>query len=75
MRASGFEVSAAGVARCYAGIVDGMVIDSVDEGLASDIAGTGLRVSVTDTIMRDSARKRALAQAALDLARELGGRV
>ncbi len=69
LRAHGYEVSALGVARCYAGLIDGLVIDQVDADLAPAIRALDVRVAVTDTIMRGPAEKRALAQAALDLAR------
>lgn len=72
MAALGFEVSARGVAACYAGLADALVIDQVDAALAEDIRATGMRVIVTDTIMRGPAEKRALAQAALDAARGVG---
>lgn len=69
MRATGHEVSALGVAQGYADFLDGMVIDEVDAGLASAVAGLALEVAVTDTIMRGPAEKAHLAGAALALAR------
>jgi LPPG:FO 2-phospho-L-lactate transferase len=71
MAAMGYEVSARGVAACYAGLADVLVIDDVDAALADDIRTAGMEVVVTDTIMRGPAEKRALALAALDAAREL----
>jgi LPPG:FO 2-phospho-L-lactate transferase len=71
MRAQGYEVSARGVAQCYRGLADALVIDQVDAALAGDIRALGMEVVVTDTIMRGPAEKRALAQATLDVAREL----
>ncbi len=71
MTALGYEVSARGVAQCYAGLIDALVIDNVDAPLADDIRALGVEVVVTDTIMRGPAEKRALAQAALDAARAL----
>jgi LPPG:FO 2-phospho-L-lactate transferase len=71
MRAQGLEVSARGVALCYQGLADALVIDQVDAALADAIRGLGMEVVVTDTIMRGPAEKRALALAALDAAREL----
>ncbi|MEV0892046.1 2-phospho-L-lactate transferase [Promicromonospora sp. NPDC050262] len=47
----GHEVSALGVARIYAGLVDVMVIDERDANLAGAVADLGLTVHVTDTIM------------------------
>jgi LPPG:FO 2-phospho-L-lactate transferase len=68
MRATGHEVSALGVARAYADILDGMVIDQLDEALAPAIEALGLRVAVTDTIMRGPAEKAHLAATSLALA-------
>jgi LPPG:FO 2-phospho-L-lactate transferase len=58
----GHEVSAAGVARMYEGIVDGMVIDRIDEGEEARLSTSGLRALVTDTIMRDETDRERLAQ-------------
>jgi LPPG:FO 2-phospho-L-lactate transferase len=69
MRAVGLEVSAVGAAQAYAGLLDGIVIDLVDAALAAQIEALGVRVAVTDTIMRGPAEKAGLARAALDLAR------
>lgn len=71
LTALGYEVSARGVAQCYAGLIDALVIDQVDAALADDIRAMGIEVVVTDTIMRGPAEKRALAQAALDAARQV----
>ena len=71
MTALGYEVSARGVAQCYAGLIDALVIDNLDAPLADDIRALGVEVVVTDTIMRGPAEKRALAQAALDAVRAL----
>jgi hypothetical protein len=43
------------------------VLDVVDEGLAGEIASDGLKVVVTDTVMRSDADRARLAQAVLDL--------
>jgi LPPG:FO 2-phospho-L-lactate transferase len=71
MHALGYEVSARGVAQCYAGLADVLVIDQIDAALAIDIRASGMEVVAADTIMRGQAEKRALAQAAIDAAREL----
>jgi LPPG:FO 2-phospho-L-lactate transferase len=49
----GHEVSATGVARMYAGLVDGMVVDRTDEGEQAGIEALGMRVLVTQSVMRD----------------------
>ncbi len=71
LTALGYEVSARGVAQCYAGLIDALVIDQVDAALADDIRAMGIDVVVTDTIMRGPDEKRALAQATLDAARRV----
>jgi LPPG:FO 2-phospho-L-lactate transferase len=70
MQALGLEISAVGVARAYAGLIDGIVIDNVDVDLAGSITALGLQVAVTDTIMRDAAVKADLARTVLQLAAE-----
>jgi LPPG:FO 2-phospho-L-lactate transferase len=65
------EVSALGVARLYAGLIDGMIIDSLDAALAAPIAALGLQVEVTNTVMRDDSDRQALAETALAFAARL----
>ena len=71
MAEQGLEVSAAGVARHYAGLVDGFVLDRADEGLAEEVAALGMRAFVMDTIMRDKAGRRRLAEEMLRFIRVL----
>lgn len=49
----GHESTALGVARIYAGLIDGFVIDGIDSHLAPEIERLGMSVHVTDAIMRD----------------------
>ncbi|UYN95605.1 MAG: 2-phospho-L-lactate transferase [Enhydrobacter sp.] len=67
----GHDVSAVGVARYYTGLIDGFVLDAMDSNLAPSIETLGLKVRVTDTMMRDDADKRRLAAATLDFVDEL----
>ena len=53
------------MARLYAGLIDGMVIDQADAALAPRIADLGMRVAVAPTVMRDEADRVALAEAVL----------
>ncbi|HEX2282732.1 MAG TPA: 2-phospho-L-lactate transferase [Thermomicrobiales bacterium] len=69
----GHEVSALGVARLYAGLIDGMVFDEVDRELAPAIELAGTRVLVTATVMGDDADRRRLAAEVLDFAASLAG--
>ena len=48
----GFESSVVGVARLYAPFCSVLVIDSADAARAGEVEACGLRVVVTDTIMR-----------------------
>lgn len=67
MPAAGVEVTAAGAADCYRGVLGAWVIDETDRSLAPRIEATGVRVAATDAIMADDARAEALARVALDL--------
>jgi LPPG:FO 2-phospho-L-lactate transferase len=67
MPAAGLEVTAAGTADAYSGLLAGWVIDRADRSLAARIEARGVRVGVTDTIMTDDATAEALARVALGL--------
>ena len=62
----GHEVSAAGVAAMYAGLVDGMVVDAVDREERAGIEDVGMRVLVTDAVMRDDRDRARLAGETLE---------
>ena len=68
----GHDVSALGIARLYADLVDLFVLDLEDTGLEAEIERElGLRCLVTPTLMRGVPEKRALARATLDALNEL----
>jgi LPPG:FO 2-phospho-L-lactate transferase len=69
MPAVGIEVSAAGVAEAYRGLVGGWLVDERDRALLPRIEAMGIRAGATDTIMADDARAEAVARHALDLVR------
>ena len=71
LRGIGAEVSARGVAALYQGVARGFVLDERDAAQAADVASLGLEPRVVDTLMTDPRRAARLAEAALDLAREL----
>ncbi len=71
----GREVSAVGVASIYKTLLNGMVIDKVDAGLAPRIEEMGMAVHVTDTIMKDDASRATLAEQVLNFGVTLGERV
>ena len=68
----GLDVSPAGVAGRYRGLIHGFVMDQQDEGLAGDVRSLGLEVAVTQTIMRSDADRASLARDCLDLLDRLG---
>jgi LPPG:FO 2-phospho-L-lactate transferase len=67
----GHEVSPLGVARLYAGLIDGLVIDEIDQELVPAIELIGPRVLVTAAVMGDEADRRRLATEVLDFAATL----
>ena len=68
LRGIGVEVSAAGVAGHYRGLLDGFVIDRRDAGLRKRIEGMGLACEVTETLMRTPEIAADLARRTLALA-------
>ncbi|MEW6636035.1 MAG: 2-phospho-L-lactate transferase [Actinomycetota bacterium] len=69
----GHEVSAAGVARIYEGLVDGFVVDRADEEQRARIEALGMRVLVTDAVMRDETDRARLAREVLEFGIALAG--
>lgn len=65
----GHESSAVGVARLLADVATDLVIDREDAGLAGEVATTGLRVHVLDTIMGGDPGRARLGAEVLDVAR------
>jgi LPPG:FO 2-phospho-L-lactate transferase len=53
------------VATCYQGLVDVLVVDRADADAAAEVEADGVRYVVTDTVMRDDATRRALAETVL----------
>ena len=68
MREMNMEVSAYSIARHYKGILDGLIIDHEDADQRAAIEALGLRVSITNTIMKTLQEKKALAQFTLEFA-------
>jgi LPPG:FO 2-phospho-L-lactate transferase len=67
----GLDATALAVARKYAGLMRGFIIDTQDEALAAAIESTGLRVMATDTVMTSDDDRSRLAREALELALSL----
>jgi LPPG:FO 2-phospho-L-lactate transferase len=69
MPAAGLEVSALGAARAYRDLLSAWVIDERDRDAAAPIVDElGVRVAVTDTVMRDDEIAEAVARTAVELA-------
>jgi len=71
MRELGLDVSAAGVARHYRGLIDGLAIDAADAGLAPTIEAMGIATLITPTLMKTAEDRTTLAQSCLDFAAKL----
>jgi LPPG:FO 2-phospho-L-lactate transferase len=65
----GMESTALGVARIYADLIDGFVLDTADADLEPAIRGMGLETLATDTIMTDDAARARVARDVLAFAR------
>jgi LPPG:FO 2-phospho-L-lactate transferase len=74
LRAKGFRSDPTGVAACYAGLIDAMVVDVRDRRHAETLRASGLAVSILDTIMRDRPERGRLAREVLAFAEGLAGR-
>ena len=68
----GHDVSALGVARFYKGLIDGFVLDAEDSKLAPEIEALGMKILVTDTMMRNDADKKRLAATTLEFVDRIG---
>ena len=67
MRGLGIEVSALGVAKIYKDFLDTLIIDNVDRDLKPRIEEIGVKVHVTNTIMKTLQNKMKLAKETLKL--------
>jgi LPPG:FO 2-phospho-L-lactate transferase len=65
-RELGIEPSALAVAQRYAGLVDGFVMDKADEAQAESIRALGMKVLVTDTVMKTEADRERVAREILN---------
>jgi LPPG:FO 2-phospho-L-lactate transferase len=71
LRSLGHEVSAAGVARMYEGLIDGFVVDRLDREEEAEISALGMRVRTTDAVMRDGPDRERLAREVLNFCSKL----
>jgi len=70
MRSLGLEVSAFGVAQMYRDFLNGFVLDKLDDDQKARVERLGLKVTVTNTLMKNLEDKKILAKTCLDLARQ-----
>lgn len=68
LNAMGYRCSNLGVADCYAGLIDGLVIDKQDHADRAELEAGGLQVMTTATLMSGAEEKARLAQEALAFA-------
>ncbi len=66
MASMGLEVSACGVAKFYEDFLDHLIIDNADEYQRDCIKGLGMKVTVTNTIMRNLEDSVRLAKVVMD---------
>ena len=66
LRGLGFEVSAFSVAKLYADFLDTFIIDNLDAAEKSRIESLGIRVRITNTVMKSLEDKVRLAKAVLE---------
>ena len=67
----GIEPSAVAVARHYAELLTGFVLDSADEGQHIEVEALGLQALVTETWMRDRHGRRDLGEKVIEFGRSL----
>ena len=63
MEEMGHTPSVIEIGRFYHGLIDGIVIDNQDQHLAAELENLGLRVSVTDSLMKSAQDQERLAAA------------
>jgi LPPG:FO 2-phospho-L-lactate transferase len=67
MAALGHEASALGVARYYGKLLDGFVLDTLDQAWQEPVCRMGIEGRATNTIMHGPAERRALAEAVVQM--------
>lgn len=70
-RQMGMDASALSVAEHYHALLDGFVMDRVDDELESSVQELGLEVCVTQTVMRDTSDRVDLAKTVLEFGEQL----
>jgi LPPG:FO 2-phospho-L-lactate transferase len=71
MEELGFAVSALSVAEHYRSLIDGFILDALDEPIAQAVSGLGMDVEVTNTVMQTLDDRNALASRVVELLQRL----
>jgi LPPG:FO 2-phospho-L-lactate transferase len=75
MKDMNIEVSPAGIADYYEGLLDGIVIDFLDKKYISELKNRGLEVLVSNTIMDSNEKKESLANQVVEFASNIKAKV
>jgi LPPG:FO 2-phospho-L-lactate transferase len=72
MQELGVQPSVTSVAAHYRGLIDGLVIDTIDDVHVADIQAMGIATNVTGTVMRSIEDRKTLAQDCLTFLQSIG---
>ena len=70
----GHDTTAAGIASHYHDLLDGFILDEMDQGLAAEVKMLNLEVGICDTVMKSLNDKIRLARFTLEFAASIGKR-
>jgi LPPG:FO 2-phospho-L-lactate transferase len=71
MQELGMPTTALGIAHYYSGLIDGLVIDTADQGSRGEIEALDMAVHVTNTVMTSLEDRKALAKESISFAKSL----
>jgi LPPG:FO 2-phospho-L-lactate transferase len=72
MKELGHDVSAFGIAKYYRGLIDGLVVDTIDSALAPKIEALGIKVLAIPSVMETQSDQSSLAKRVLKFASQIG---
>jgi LPPG:FO 2-phospho-L-lactate transferase len=67
----GLEPSVVTIAKHYDGLIDGLILDVLDQNLVSQVDDMGIKTKVMNTVMHNDQDKIQLAHGVLDFAQEI----
>ena len=67
----GLKPSAVTIAKHYDGLIDGLILDVLDQNLVSQVDDMGIKTKVMNTVMHNDQDKIQLAHGVLDFAQEI----